>query len=93
MDGEEDLIFGKIDVALNEVKRTEIKKLTSYPAFILYSKGEKKKQGETYHPMGSKVPGLEQKDEDINEEHLMTFIQKVLQKGKDKKKTTKRPKN
>jgi len=31
--------------------------------------------------MGSKVPGLEKRDEDINEEHLMDFIQKHLNKA------------
>jgi hypothetical protein len=34
------MVFGKIDMAFNEVKRTEIKKLKSYPAFIFYGKGK-----------------------------------------------------
>jgi len=34
------MVFGKIDMALNEVRRSEIKKIKDYPAFILYTKGK-----------------------------------------------------
>lgn len=74
-------------MALNQVKRSEIQKLKSYPAFIFYAKGKQQK-ADVYHPKGSKVPGLEQRDEDINEDHLLSFIQKLLNKSDSKSKKT-----
>jgi len=42
-DPDHDIIFGKIDMALNDVQRTEIKFLKGdYPTFIIYAKEDKK---------------------------------------------------
>ena len=70
-----DIIFGKIDMALNDVQRTEIKFLKGdYPTFIIYAREDKK------NPIQWQE---NKKDKDgLDGEKLSNFITETLHKKK-----------
>ena len=82
-----DLSFGKIDMALNELSRTEIKYLEKYPAFFFYPKDTKKK------PVQFKS---KKSDNEFTHEKLKDFIFQTLDAENKKipppKRTKKDPK-